>query len=295
MIKESIRVRDIFFIVLGTCLYAFGLVTFNIANNLAEGGVTGITLILHALIGLDPAYTTLLINIPLILFGGKVLGSRSFIYTIIGTASLSIFLWIWQRVPITIGIDHDLLIASLLAGLFSGLGSGFVYRVGGTTGGSDIVARILEKKMGISMGRSLLYFDICVLLLSLCYLDVKHMMYTLIASFVFSKIIDFVQDGAYTAKGILIVTNESEQIAANILSTFERGVTFLHGEGAYSKENKKIIYCVVSPQEIIQMKLLVEAVDPKAFISVINVHEAIGEGFTYDKPRRRFYLSRKSS
>ncbi|MGX7351372.1 YitT family protein [Enterococcus canis] len=278
---------DIIMILLGTCLYAFGLVAFNIANHLAEGGVTGITLILRYLFNIDPALSTLLINIPLILIGGKILGRRSLFYTIFGTVSLSFFLFIWQRVPFDISVDHDLLIASLLAGMAGGFGSGLVYRAGGTTGGTDIIARILEKKIGVSMGRSLLAFDVFVLTMSLVYLDLKHMMYTLIASFVFAQIVDFVQDGAYAAKGIFVVSNESVAIGEQIMETLERGVSYFDGEGGFSHEPKKILYVVVSPREVMEVRHIIEETDAYAFVSVINVHEAIGEGFTYLKPPRK--------
>lgn len=295
MIEEkNFYVKDVLLILAGTCLYAFGLVTFNIANDLAEGGVTGITLILRALFHIDPAYSTLIINIPLILIGGKVLGKHSFYYTILGTVSLSVFLWLWQRFPIEVNLDHDLLIASLLAGLAAGIGSGFVYRVGGTTGGTDVIARILEKNYGISMGRSLLIFDIFVLILSLSYIDVKRMMYTLIVSFVFSKVVDSVIDGAYAAKGVLIISDHTEDIGEVIMALLERGVTYLNGQGGYSQQDKKVLYIVVSPSEIMEIKRIVHELDPKAFLSVINVHEAVGEGFTYSRPTRAVFRKRKT-
>ncbi|MCB5950622.1 YitT family protein [Enterococcus sp. BWT-B8] len=289
MEEKSFYVKDSIIILFGTALYAFGLVNINIANDLAEGGVTGITLILLALFNIDPAYSTLLINIPLILIGGKILGKHAFYYTIIGTLSLSAFLWIFQRFPVSINLDHDLLIASLLAGLAGGAGSGLIYRVGGTTGGSDVIARILEKNFGVSMGRSLLLFDVFVLTLSLTYLDVKRIMYTLIVSFVFSKIVDSVLDGAYSAKGMLVISNCSEDIGEVIMAMLERGVTYLSGTGGYSQIDKKILYVVVSPSEIIEIKRIVHELDPKAFISVTNVHEAIGEGFTYAKPEKKLF------
>ncbi|WP_274661637.1 YitT family protein [Enterococcus lactis] len=251
-------VKEVLFIIIGTSIYAFGLVYLNIANHLAEGGVSGITLILRALFGIDPAYTTLLINIPLILLGGKILGKRSLAYTVLGTLSLSFFLWIWQRVPLEINLQHDLLIVSLLAGLVAGVGSGIVYRMGGTTGGSDIIARILEQNYGISMGRSLLAFDIIVLLASLTYIDLKRMMYTLIVS----------------------------------MTGLQRGVTFLSGEGAFSGNSKKIIYMVVSSSELTEAKRIVHEIDEKAFLSIINVHEVEGQGFTYLKPQTRLLKKR---
>ncbi|KAA9178493.1 YitT family protein [Enterococcus durans] len=280
-------IKEIVLIIIGTSIYAFGLVYLNIANQLAEGGVSGITLILKALFGIDPAYSTLFINIPLILIGGKILGKRSLAYTVLGTLSLSVFLWIWQRVPLQINLQHDLLIVSLLAGLVAGIGSGLVYRMGGTTGGSDIIARILEKNYGISMGRSLLALDVIVLLASLSYIDLKRMMYTLIVSYVFSRVIDSILDGGYAAKGILVVSNKNEEIAPLLMTGLERGVTFLSGEGGFSGQSKKIIYIVVSSSEITEVKRIIHDIDEKAFVSVINVHEVEGEGFTYLKPQTK--------
>ncbi|AZP92568.1 YitT family protein [Enterococcus mundtii] len=281
--------KEVIFIILGTSIYAFGLVYLNIANQLAEGGVSGITLILRALFHIDPAYSTLLINIPLILLGGKILGKRALAYTVLGTVSLSVFLWIWQRIPLQINLEHDLLIVSLLAGLIAGVGSGIVYRMGGTTGGSDIIARILEKNHGISMGRSLLAFDVIVLLASLTYIDLKRMMYTLIASYVFSRVIDFILDGGYSAKGILVVSNKSEEIAPLLMTGLQRGVTFLHGEGGFSGIDKKMIYMVVSTRELNEVKRIIHEIDEHAFLSILNVHEVEGEGFTYLKLQTRRY------
>ena len=291
--QKKILLRDVLFIILGTSMYAFGLVYFNMANDLAEGGVTGITLILRSLFHIDPALSTLIINIPLILLGGKILGKRSFFYTILGTVSLSGALFVWQRVPLTINVDHDLLIAALLAGFMGGLGSGLVYRVGGTTGGADIIARIVERKFGVTMGRTLLTFDVIVLLMSLSYIDLKHMMYTLIVSYMFANIVDFVQDGAYKARGVIIISEHTEAMGNAIMQELERGVSYLNGQGGYSKEDKRILYAVVSPVELVQVKKIAEELDPSAFLSVINVHEAIGEGFTYKKPPR--FFARKSA
>jgi len=292
--ENKIRITDILMILIGTCLYAFGLVFINIPNHLAEGGVTGITLIFKALFNIDPAYTTLAINIPLILFGWKILGHRSLIYTILGTGSLSGWMWIWQRIPFHIDLQHDLLISALLAGLAAGIGSGLVYRVGGTTGGSDIVGRIFEKNTGFPLSRTILLLDIVVLVCSLVYINLNLMVYTLIASFVFSRVIESVQSGGYTVRGMIIISNYSEEIAGPVMEMLERGITYLNGEGGYSHKDKKIIYLVLSPREINEVKRLVAHIDPHAFISIINVHEAIGEGFTYARPKKRLSLKPKN-
>jgi len=280
--KNKIHAFDLFLITIGTAIYAFGLIKFNLANDLCEGGVTGITLILKAIFQIDPAFSTIILNIPLFIVGGKILGKKSLVVTLFGTIILSVWIWIWQRIPIVISLQHDILIASLLAGIFAGVGSGLIYRAGGAAGGADITARIFEQKKGVSMGKSLLIFDICVLVLSLIYIDLKHMIYTLIASFVFSRLIEYVQNGGYTVRGMLIISNKSEEIASNVMA-LARGVTFLNGEGAYSHDPKQIIYVVLSPSEINEVKHMIERIDENAFISIINVHEVIGEGFTYSK------------
>ncbi|KRM72609.1 YitT family protein [Lacticaseibacillus brantae] len=274
---------DLFMITLGCAFYAFGLVNVNIANHLAEGGVTGITLLIRYWWHINPAYTTLLLNIPLIILGYRFLGRRSLIYTIYGTAMLSLWLWIWQKFPFILDINHDLFIAGVLAGIFGGLGSGLVYRYGGTTGGSDILARILEKNTGTPMGKSLLIFDIIVLGASLSYLNLELMMYTLLASYVFSRLVDFTVEGAYAAKGLLIISDESQAIADELMASLERGASFLNGEGGYAHDPKQVLYIVVSPSEVAAVKRIIDRLDPKAFVSVIDVHEALGEGFTYQR------------
>ena len=280
--EEKIRILDLLMIVIGCGMYAFGLVAINIANNLAEGGVTGITLILRYWFHINPAYSTLALNIPLILIGYHYLGKRSLIYTIFGTVMLSVWIWIWQRIPLNIDIHHDLFIAGVLAGILGGAGSGLVYRFGGTTGGADVVARIFEKQRGVIMGKTLLIFDTIVLTLSLSYIDIRQMMYTLLAAYVFSRIVNFIQEGAYAARGIIIITSTPEAIAHDIMEKLDRGVTYLHTEGAYSNEQRKAIYCVLSPSELTTVKRIIETYDKRAFISILEVGEVIGEGFTFE-------------
>lgn len=277
---SKVRLIDFIMIAFGCGMYTFGFVMINISNNLAEGGVTGISLITRYWLHIDPAFTTLAINIPLIVIGYKYLGKKALIYTVYGTVSLSIFIWLWQRLPFAIDIHHDLFIAGILAGVLGGIGSGIVYRFGGTTGGADIVARILEKKQGIAMGRTLLVLDCIVLTASLSYVDIRRMMYTLLASYVFSKIVNFTLEGAYTARGVIIMSNEYEKITKDIMDILERGVSHLQATGAYSNEPRQAIYCVVSPSELMALKHIVAKYDEKAFVSVLTVNEVFGEGLS---------------
>ncbi|WP_179193434.1 YitT family protein [Levilactobacillus brevis] len=281
---ESIRFIDLLMIGIGCAMFAFGLVFFNIANHLADGGISGITLIFRALFHIDPAYSTILINVPLIIIGWRFLGRQSLIYTIYGTGMLSLCLWVWQRVPLTIALHGDLLLSALGAGIIGGFGSGLLYRYGGTTGGTDIIARIFERFRGVPMGRTLLYLDVVVLLISLVYIDIQHMAYTLIYSYVFARIVNFTQEGAYAARGVIVVSENFQQITDEIMTELERGVSLVNGEGGFSHQERKMIYVVVAPSELYRLRQIIQRNDSRAFISVINVNEALGEGFSFGLP-----------
>ncbi|MGT2829974.1 YitT family protein [Streptococcus hillyeri] len=284
----KITAKGLILIALGVATYTFGFVNFNMANHLAEGGVAGITLIIHALTGISPAYTTLLINIPLFILGAKVFGKKALFLTIYGTVLMSVFIDLWMKVPIHLDLGGDFLIAALLAGIFAGLGSGLVFRYGATTGGTDIVGRIIEVKTGRQLGQTLLIIDALVLLASLTYIDIRHMMYTLIASFVYSQVLTMVQNGGYTVRGMIIVTKESEKVSQTILSEINRGVTYLKGEGAYSGYQHNVLYVVLNPTEVMDVKRIIADIDKDAFVSIINVDEVVSSDFkiirkNYDK------------
>ncbi|MEH7109322.1 YitT family protein [Bacillus sp. JJ1764] len=280
----GLKIKNIAFILLGTAIMSFGLVTFNMQNKLAEGGFTGITLLLYFLFHWDPSYTNLILNIPLFFIGWKLLGRNLFIYTIIGTVGVSIFLWIFQRYPIDMPLTSDLTLAALFAGVFTGIGLGIIFRYGGTTGGVDIIARLVQKYIGWNMGKTMFMFDACVIALSLItYLNYKQAMYTLVAVFVGARVIDFIQEGAYSARGAMIISEKNERIAEKILEEMGRGVTALKGYGSYTKSERDVLYCVVAKNEIMRLKNTITSVDPHAFISISIVHDVHGEGFTLDE------------
>ncbi|MEW9669789.1 YitT family protein [Ammoniphilus sp. 3BR4] len=277
------RVRNIIMIILGSGLMGFGINYFNIANNLAEGGVTGITILLKFIFNWDPGLVNLLINIPLLVLGWRVLGRIALIYTIIGTVSLSFFLSLFGQFRLPL---EDSLLAALYAGVSLGVGLGIVFRFGGTTGGVDIIARLLNKYKGWSIGRTMFVADFFVIGISLIYLDLTGAMYTLVAVFIGARVIDFVQEGAYSAKAVTIISDHNEEIAKKIMVEMERGATLLSGKGGWTGIQKNVLYCVVSRQEMIRVKSLVHEIDPYAFIIVNDVHEVLGEGFTHDEQKR---------
>jgi uncharacterized membrane-anchored protein YitT (DUF2179 family) len=280
----GLKVKNIFLILLGAAIMSFGLVNFNMQNKLAEGGFTGITLLFYFLFKWNPSYTNLLLNIPLFFIGWKLLGRNSFLYTILGTVGVSIFLWIFQRNTIDMPLQSDLTLAALFAGVFTGIGLGIIFRSGGTTGGVDIIARLVQKYIGWNMGKTMFMFDACVIALSLVtYLNYKQAMYTLVAVFVGARVVDFMQEGAYSARGAMIISEKNEQISIKIMEEMDRGVTVLRGYGSYTKADREVLYCVVAKNEIIRLKNLITSVDPHAFVSITVVHDVHGEGFTLDE------------
>ncbi|MFJ7734821.1 YitT family protein [Lysinibacillus sp. NPDC097287] len=286
MLKQ-IKIRNVIAIMIGAAIFSFGLVHFNMQHQLGEGGFSGITLVLYFTLGWDPALLNLLLNIPMFILGWRLLGKKAFIYTVIGTVSLSIFLKVFQVYQFDIPLKDDLFLVSLFAGVFVGLGLGIVFRFGGTTGGSDILARLAHKYFGWSMGKSMFMFDAVVILLSwLTFLDARSMMYTLVAVFVGARVIDFVQDGAYAARGAIIISQNPSAIADMISLRMERGVTTLQGQGHYTKQQKEVLYCVVSRNELVRLKSIIHEVDPHAFVSIFEVHDVAGEGFTLDEQKQ---------
>lgn len=286
MAQKLRQIRSLLLIALGVAIYTFGFVKFNMANALAEGGVAGVTLIIHALYGINPAYTSLILNIPLFILGARILGKKSLALTIYGTVLLSFFIWFWQQIPVRIVLQNDMMLVAVVAGLFAGAGSGLVFRYGATTGGTDIIGRVIEEKFGFKLGQTLLFVDALVLLASLVYIDLQHMLYTLVASFVYSQVLTIVQNGGYTVRGMIIITQKSEEAAEAILNEINRGVTYLNGQGAYSGNEKNILYVVLNPSEVRDVKAIMAGLDPDAFISIIDVDEVVSSDF---KIRRKNY------
>lgn len=283
----GLRLKNILFILLGSAIFSFGIVHFNMQNNLGEGGFTGITLLLYFLFKWNPAITYLLFNIPLFFIGWKVLGRITFLYTLIGTFAVSGFLTVFQSNQVAINLEGDMTLAALFAGVFIGVGLGVIFRYGGTTGGVDIIARIVHKYVGWSMGRTLFLFDFIVITASIIfYLNLVEGMYTLVLVYIAARLIDFIQEGAYSARGVTIISTHYMTIANEINNEMERGVTMLNGIGYYSKTNQKVLYCVVGKNEIVKLKNIILKIDPYAFVAVTTVHEVMGEGFTLDEMKK---------
>lgn len=277
-IKKSIP------IMIGSALYAFGVHFFIIPNELMEGGITGISLLLHYVLAVPPALTTIVLNIPLFYAGWKQFGSEAILYTIVGTSFFSLFLWLFEYF-IEFGwitpfqTTDDIFLAILYAGVITGLGLGIVFRAGGTTGGSDIVARIGHKKIGWSVGRVLLTVDTIIIGSAIFFLPLNKILYTLVVVFIATRTVDFIQEGAFSTKSFAIITDQPEKISLDVMDQMNHGVTIFEATGGYSGMNKNVLYCIVYRNEVQKLKTLVRQHDPSALMIIHDVHDVLGEGF----------------
>lgn len=281
-------IKQLIPITIGAALYAFGLQCFVIPYQLMEGGVTGIAVLLNYIFSFPMSITTLIINIPLFLLGWKILGRKKMVFTIYGSLALSAFLALFEKNKqltsiISFENGYDSMLIVLYAGVTLGAGLGIVFRYGGTTGGIDIIARILSRWRGYSMGQIILVADTIIIGISVFYISLDKILYTLVMVFIASKMIDFMQNGGYSAKAFSIITDRGEPIADKITAEMDRGVTIMPAKGAYSGTTKKVVYCVVQRSETHRLKQLVRSIDPSAFIVIHEVQEVLGEGFKEDE------------
>ncbi|MEW6724657.1 MAG: YitT family protein [Bacillota bacterium] len=263
-------------ITLGAIIFALGLNAFVVANHLAEGGVTGASLIVFYLTGYPFGLVLLLMNIPLFFIGLWLVGWRFAVRTLYGVAVVAVTSQLTQGLAVNTG---DLLLAALYAGAVTGLGLGIIFRFGGTAGGVDILARILWQYRGIEMGKTIFSLDILVMGGFALLFGKEVAMYSLVAMFIASRVIDFVQEGTFTAKAVTIISDQPKPIAEAIMNRLKRGTTLLRGRGGYTDRERDVLYVIVSRSEIGRLKHLVNQIDPKAFMVVSDAREVLGEGF----------------
>ncbi len=267
---------DYVMIALGSAVVALALNLLLVPNKVASGGVSAIGIVLYHLMRFPMSYSTLLLNIPLFLANIRLLGLKFGAKTAVGVLSLSAVLELtagWQ--PWT----NNVLLASIYGGVIAGAGLGWVFRYGGTTGGTDLAANLVNRFLGIPMGTGLLIIDSIIMIVAVIIFGPELTMYGILAIFVQGKAIDLVQEGIETSRTLLIISDQSEQIGRTVMDTMERGVTVLNATGLYTGQDKRVLMCAVSRNELNKIKTIVHEVDPHSFVIVLNAHEVLGEGF----------------
>ncbi len=268
-------------IVTGCALFGAGFALFLEPNDLNAGGISGLAMMLVHLsrVGSVGAFT-LLMNLPLFIIGGIKVGKKFFVGSLIGMAVSSVLLDAFSLLP---DFTTEPLLAALYGGLMCGLGLGLVFSTGASTGGSDIVVRLLKLKYeNVPIGTINIIFDATVVVLTgLVFWDVSKALYSGVAIFVSGQVIDAVVYRFDYSKVALIISSEHERIAREIGKTLDRGATYLNGEGSYSGRDMKVVLTVVKKQQVAELKRLVMEIDAGAFVVVQEAHQVLGEGFSH--------------
>jgi uncharacterized membrane-anchored protein YitT (DUF2179 family) len=276
----KIDIKRITYVLAGSLISAVSINEFMIPHHLLSGGVGGVALILQYITGFSAGALILIMNIPIFLFGIKTIDKDFIIYSVIGTFSMSVFLILLKDVTIfnRLVVD-DIMLASIFGGVAHGLGAGIVFKNRGSMGGSDIIAVVVKRKRSINIGTISFLINLVIVYISSFLFGMKPAMYTLISMYISSRVLDKVQEGFDRKKSVMIITEKEEEVAQAIITTLHRGVTYLYGEGAYTLNQRRILYCIVTTKQIAKVKHIVNIIDPKAFFTINDTSEVMGKGF----------------
>lgn len=269
---------DYLLITVGVILTAIALDAFLIPGRIASGGVSGLATIVYHVTGIPVGATMLAVNIPLIIAALVVIGPSFGARTVYGSILVSIAVEALR--PVVPVLTQDLMLSSVYGGALAGLGMGLAFRHGGSTGGTDLAAGLINKFTHLSVGKSLLIIDFVVVSLAGVVFSAELALYALISIFATSKVIDLVQEGFSYAKTAIIISSQPDAVASAILTRMGRGVTGIKGVGKYSGMDREVLMCVVSRREITQLKNLVKELDKDAFMTITDTYEVLGEGFS---------------
>jgi len=283
--------RDYSYITIGSFILAVGFVYFISPHKIVPGGLFGVAIVVHYLTkgmfgiwpdGFPIGLFSLLVNIPLTIAGVKILGPRFGVKTVVGFVLSSVFLdWItYMRVDGEAPLVQDVLLSCIFGGVLIGVGTGLIFKSRATSGGSDIIAMMIAKSTGIQLGQLIIYVDSAIVLLGLAaFQDWQIPLYSWLTIYIAGKAIDVTLEGISYHKALFIISDKHEDIKQKILVDLERGGTIFQGRGMYTDEEKQIIYTVVSRREVAILEKFISDIDPKAFITIMDTREILGEGF----------------
>jgi uncharacterized membrane-anchored protein YitT (DUF2179 family) len=273
--------KAVLLILCGTFIMAAGFVYFISPYRIVPGGVYGIAIVLHHMFNLPTGMIALAMDIPLTIIGIKILGPKFGWKTVLGFISLAVFVdlltYLHGDAPL---VEGDALLSAIFGGVLIGVGLGLVFKSKATSGGTDIVAMIFNKYTKIPLGQLMIYIDSVIVLIGLvAFKDWKIPLYSWIVIYITGKVVDLILEGANYNKALFIISDKYEEIKTKIIDDLERGGTFFDGQGMYSEDKKRVIYTTVNRREFEILKEYIYEIDPKAFISVMNANEILGEGF----------------
>lgn len=268
-------------IVVGTFLVAVGYVLFISPNKIVPGGIYGISIMLHHLLGTPIGLTALAFNIPLTLIGTKLLGPRFGAKTVVAFVLTSVYVdllsYFYGSLPL---VPDETLVSCIFGGLFIGIGVAFTFKAKATSGGSDVIAMILQKYTRLPLGQLMMMVDSAIVILSfVAFGDWRIPLFSWITIFVLGRVVDTAMHGFSYDKTLFIISDKHNEIRNSIIVDLKRGGTFLHGEGMYNHDSKQIIFTVVNPRELYMLEEYIHRIDPEAFIAVLDAYEILGKGF----------------
>ncbi len=282
--RLSRKLTDYVLIVTGAFVLASGFVFFINPYNIVPGGVYGVGIVVHHLIPAVPVgMFGLAMNIPLTFLGIKILGPKFGFKTILGMVLTSVFMDILTNIfgeddPLL--LKDELLLSCIFGGIVIGLGLGLIFRSRATSGGSDIIAMIFAKYTKLPLGQLLMLVDSVIVLIGLIvFKDWKIPLYSWIVIYITGKVIDIILDGINYDKALFIISDKHEEIGQCILKNLDRGGTYFKSEGLFSGQPKNVIFTVITRRELTTLENMIQLIDPKAFLTVMNTSEILGEGF----------------
>jgi len=275
-IKEHTRsiLRKLIFLTLGPFIAGFALETFLVPNNIIDGGIVGISIILSYLTKYNLGLLIFLLNIPFFFLAFNKIGKKFVIQTFYAVGMLALAINVFSIHPLF--STQDLLLSTVFGGIILGLGVGTVLKYEGSLDGTEILSLVLSKKFGFSVGEIIMTFNVFIYTVAGFVFDWERAMYAVMTYFIAYKVIDIVLEGFNSSKSVRIISDKAFEIGKELLEQLGLGVTYLKGVGAYSGTEKTIIYCVVSRLEMAKLKEIMNEVDPSAFMSVVDVHESSG-------------------
>lgn len=277
MNKKEIAIR-IFGVIAGSFLCAIAINAFVIPHKLLSGGVSGIALIIQYITNFPSGYAIFLLNIPIFIIGLKKMDKDFIIFSLIGMIFFSSFLVLTRGISEKL-IVNDILLSTIYAGVLNGIGGGIVFRNRASLGGTDIIAVVLKRAYGIKISTLSMIINTLVVMIGLTINSIEAAMYTLIFIYITSVVINRVIEGFDRNKLLFIVTEKEKEVSEAIMKELGRGVTFFYGEGAFTGEDKKVIYCIVTLSQLTKTKKIISDIDSAAFMSIIDASEVRGSDF----------------
>lgn len=271
-------IKTLVLITIGCFIFSIAVNSVVIPNELGEGGITGVNMLLLYSFGFNPAISNLLINTVILLIGWTLLERKTLYYTFFAVAMMSFFI---QVNHLGVFMPENTVLAPLLSGLLIGGGVGLVIAAGGTTAGTDIIALIINKFLGIPVSSALLMIDAVIVTSLSMVIGLEKGVLSLISTFVTSQVINFIIEGSNPKKAVTIVSDRYEEIGQEIMQKINRGITVFNGYGFYSKTEKDVLYVVINRIQLVKLQHIIYEIDPNAFVTVSGIQQVIGEGFTF--------------